>query len=362
MPSAEALVWARRAFPGLDPLSAQPLPPAGSSRTLTRLRHTGGSLVLVENPVEITAAANENDAFGYLAAHLGARGIPVPGVLAYKRSRGWSLVEDLGDRDLFSEVRRSLHGRIPAEEGGKLREFIATLYREALEVLVRFQIDGVAAFDPRRTHNPPRYDLALMREWESGYFVRELLGRHLGLKNPPGLDTELDLLADRAAAAGTLYLIHRDYQSQNLKIHLGRICVIDFQGARLGPAQYDLAALLLDPYADLPAELRRELLEHYLGLFTARTDEERGRFLEHYPPIAAHRLMQALGAYAFLGLQRGKPAFLEHIPVALRLLEETVAPIADAFPQLAAIVAGARRRVAAGADDAPGAASRNREW
>ena len=98
MPSAEALVWARRAFPGLDPASARPLPPAGSSRTLTRLFHTGGSLVLVENPVEITAAVNENDAFGYLAAHLGARGIPVPGVLAYKRSRGWSLLEEVTRR------------------------------------------------------------------------------------------------------------------------------------------------------------------------------------------------------------------------------------------------------------------------
>ena len=106
MPSADALAWARRAFPGLDPLSARPLPPAGSSRALTRLFHTGGSLVLVENPVAVTEAVNENDTFGYLAAHLGARGVPVPGVLAYKRSRGWSLVEDLGDRDLCAEVRQ----------------------------------------------------------------------------------------------------------------------------------------------------------------------------------------------------------------------------------------------------------------
>ena len=70
--------------------------------------------------------------------------------------------------------------------------------------------------------------------------------------------------------------------------------------------------------------------------------------------------MQALGAYAHLGLQRGKPAFLAHIPVALRLLEETVAPIAEAVPQLAATVAAARRRVAlaAGGEDAPGGVSR----
>ncbi len=350
MPAADALAWARRAFPGLDPASARPLPPAGSSRALTRLFHTGGSLVLVENPVEVTEAVNENDAFGYLAAHLGARSIPVPGMLAYKRSRGWSLVEDLGDRDLCSEVRRALHG--PAPPSQSELERVTALYREALDVLVRLQVDGVRGFDPRRTHNAPRYDVALMREWESGYFVRELLGGHLAMAVPPGLDAELDRLAAGAAEAGAEYLLHRDYQSQNLKIHLGRICVIDFQGARLGPPQYDLASLLLDPYADLPADLRGVLLDHYLTLFKARTGSG-DRFLEHYPVIAAHRLMQALGAYAFLGLQRGKPAFLSHIPVALRLLEQTIRPLADAAPGLVAVVAEARLQIRNAAAPAP---------
>jgi hypothetical protein len=293
--------------------------------------------------VDVTDAANENDAFAYLAAHLGARGIPVPAVLAYERSRGWLLVEDLGDRDLYGEVRQTLQAAaspFPAD-----RERVTSLYREAIDVLVRLQVDGAEGFDPRRTHNPPRYNVALMREWESGYFERELIGRRLGLGVPPGLGAELDRLAGRAAEAGAAYLLHRDYQSQNLKIHRGRVFVIDFQGARLGPPQYDLAALLLDPYADLPADVRRDLLDHYLSLFTARTGENRGRFLERFPVVAAHRLMQALGAYAFLGLQRGKPAFLAHIPVALRLLEETLAPLADEAPRLVALVAEARLRL-----------------
>jgi aminoglycoside/choline kinase family phosphotransferase len=337
--SPEALVWARRAFPGLDPTTAEPLPPAGSSRALTRLRHTGGSLVLVENPVEVTADVNENDAFMYLAVHLGARDVPVPGVLSYKRSRGWLLVEDFGDVDLFALSRHALGGAGSPEE----REQLAARYREALDVLVRLQVDGAQGFDPRRTHNPPRYDVELMRQGESGYFLRELIVNHLGLPVPDGLDAELDRLAARAAEAGCAYLLHRDYQSQNLKVHIDRVCVIDFQGARLGPPQYDVAALLLDPYADLPAGLRAALLEHYLAAFTARTGTTRAQFLEHFPAIAAHRLMQALGAYAFLGLRRGKPAFLAHVPTALRLLEETLAPVAGEAPTLCALVAAARR-------------------
>jgi len=191
-------------------------------------------------------------------------------------------VEDLGDRDLCAEVHDAL--RCPGDAGTAGRERIAALYREALAVLVRLQVDGAAGFDPRRTHNPPRYDVALMRDGESGYFVRELIVHRLGLAVPAGLDAELDRLAARAAKAGAAYLLHRDYQSQNLKIQNGSVRVIDFQGARFGPPQYDLAALLLDPYADLPGDLREELLDHYLELFSARTGEGRRGFLEHLPP------------------------------------------------------------------------------
>jgi hypothetical protein len=345
VPSVEALSWARRTFPGLDPASSSPIPPAGSARTLIRLRHAGGSLVLVENAVEASDGANENDSFRYLAAHLGARGIPVPAVLAYDRTHGWLLVEDLGDRDLSGEVRHALQAGAACSPAD--RERLLAWYREALDVLVRLQVDGAEGFDPRRTHNPPRYDVALMREWESGYFERELIGRRLGLRVPAGLDAELDRLAARAAQAGAAYLLHRDYQSQNLKIHRGRVFVIDFQGARLGPPQYDLAALLLDPYVGLPTDVRRDLIDHYLAQFIARTGGDRGRFLGSFPFVAAHRLMQSLGAYAFLGLQRGKPAFLAYIPVALRLLEETIAPLADQAPRLRALVAEARLRLPA---------------
>ncbi len=346
MPSPNALDWARGILPGLEPASARPLPPAGSARALTRLICDGGSVVLVENPVAATDAPNENDGFVYLAAHLGARGIPVPAVLAYERPRGWYLVEDLGDRDLHAEVREALHRPGRAEPAAVAR--VAALYREALEVLVRLQVDGATGFDPRRTHNPPRYDAALMREWESGYFLRELVVRHLGLATPPGLEDELDALAGLGEGAGADCLLHRDYQSQNLKIHLGRVCVIDFQGARRGPPQYDAAALLLDPYADLPAALRGELLGRYLRAFAARTGTEPQRFLEHYPVVAAHRLMQALGAYAHLGLQRGKPSFLAHVPAALRLLDETLVPLATVAPRLLCLVREAALRVAAG--------------
>ena len=47
---------------------------------------------------------------------------------------------------------------------------------------------------------------------------------------------------------------------------------------------------------------------------------------------AMQRLMQALGAYAFLGLVKGHKHFLEHIPNALRSLRAAVAKIDNLQP------------------------------
>jgi hypothetical protein len=39
--------------------------------------------------------------------------------------------------------------------------------------------------------------------------------------------------------------------------------MIDFQDARMGPAQYDPASLLRDSYVTLPENLVSELIHHY---------------------------------------------------------------------------------------------------
>ena len=55
-------------------------------------------------------------------------------------------------------------------------------------------------------------------------------------------------------------------------------------------------------------------------------------FRETLDLCAMQRLMQALGAYGFLGLVRERRAFLDHIPAALKSLREVLGRI----PELAA--------------------------
>ena len=86
-------------------------------------------------------------------------------------------------------------------------------------------------------------------------------------------------------------------------------------------------------------------MAEYLDDFLRRTSLDRSRFLDDFPPVALHRLMQALGAYAFLGRQAGKEAFLSFIPPALRLIDEVfrLLPAAE-YPILGRLLVAARER------------------
>ena len=115
--------------------------------------------------------------------------------------------------------------------------------------------------------------------------------------------------------------MHRDFQSQNIIVRNGQAHLIDFQGMRPGLAQYDLASLLYDPYVDLSDAERAELIEHYCR---QKPSNDFGKILRL---CAMQRLMQALGAYGFLGLVKGHKAFLQYIPKALALLRQVIARI-----------------------------------
>ena len=139
-------------------------------------------------------------------------------------------------------------------------------------------------------------------------------------------------------------LVHRDLQSQNVMVRNGEPFLIDFQGMRLGSPFYDLGSLLCDPYVEIGEEGRAALLRYYYDLTRPHYDWE--QFRELFLSGSAQRLMQALGAYGFLGRERGKPHFLAHIPAALdRLIEIT--DRLETLPQLHALARRCRAKVPA---------------
>jgi aminoglycoside/choline kinase family phosphotransferase len=90
---------------------------------------------------------------------------------------------------------------------------------------------------------------------------------------------------------------------------------IDFQGMRLGPAVYDLASLLVDPYVGLDEGSQQNLFQYYAARRGWGGAMERLFWL-----AAVERLCQALGAFGRLSRLPGGAPFRRHIPSALHLL------------------------------------------
>jgi N-acetylmuramate 1-kinase len=191
-----------------------------------------------------------------------------------------------------------------------------------------------------KEHLPAEFNAALY-QWEQSYFFENCLGRYFEMSESKLEElTALPVLQEVAEHLASLprVLVHRDFQSQNIIIQNGQANLIDFQGMRPGLAQYDVASLLFDPYVELSGAEQSELISYYRQKQTDNGRRVDGDFDYTLRLCAMQRLMQALGAYGFLGLIRGHQDFLQYIPRAVRSLREIVATIDDLKP-LASLLA-----------------------
>ena len=293
----------------------------GSDRRFWRLAVGDWSAVAMISP----PADEEFERFTEIAGFLENRNLGGPTLLSVAEADHAVLMEDLGTDSLFSLVQ--------GEGFGTAR--IADAYRRTVDHLLDLQ----KATEPARSLCPCAVDRCLDYDslrWETGYFKEHFLVGHLGLESAhlAELDGEFHTLAERAAAQPRV-LIHRDFQSQNIHLQDGRIRLVDFQGMRLGPLTYDLMSLLLDPYVALPAGFRAELLDRFAaGAVAVGSADSLSAVDIRAMALAAglQRIMQALGAFGFLGRVKGKRSFLDHIPAGLAVLREILGEMGEATP------------------------------
>jgi len=110
--------------------------------------------------------------------------------------------------------------------------------------------------------------------------------------------------------------------------------LIDFQGMRFGTPFYDLGSILCDPYVSFETEERLILLAYYYHL--SERDIDWSAFQDAFWEASAQRLMQALGAYGFLGIKKGLKNYLSHVPAGICNLH-TAAKNAVSLPTLVGI-------------------------
>ncbi|MFA6291655.1 MAG: sugar phosphate nucleotidyltransferase [Victivallales bacterium] len=281
----------------------------GSNRKFYRISYPDSSRVVMLSSAE----DQDFDRFIRIGSYLFQNGLGTPEIFNYDKVQHAVLMEDLGDETVHEVLKK---------------ENKADVYRKVIDWLVGFQKKSYALGDECRKEVDRVFDYPGIR-WETEYFTENFLKRHLGADDAKceALKPGFDMLANEALIQPQV-LIHRDFQSQNIMIKDGKVRVVDFQGARQGPLAYDLMSLLKDAYVDIPQTFRKEMEDYYYeGLQATGVREltfSKALFRKYAVVAGLQRNMQALGAFTFLSLVKGKRKYLDYIPGGVKNLIEGI--------------------------------------
>ncbi len=273
----------------LEDVAAQFLGARGSDREFWRLVRGDDRAIAV---IYDDSTRVENARYAGHAAVLSAAGVPVPKVLADVPELKATALEDCGAKslqDLASDSRANL----------------VKLYTPVMSALKTFHEKGLEKALATEAALEPSFGPDLFK-WERDLFEEHCLKSRFGYDAmPDDVRRELEGVADSLSRARPV-LLHRDFQSSNVLFRDdGSFAFIDFQGMRLGPAAYDLASVLYDPYVHIEPSARERLRAAYGGVSS-----------EELALGAVQRLVQALGAFGRLA-SVGQPSFGKHVMPAL---------------------------------------------
>jgi aminoglycoside/choline kinase family phosphotransferase len=278
-----------------------------SGRAIMRL--TSGKLSAIGI---LYSVREENVAFLEFSRYFRRRGLPVPEIYAEDLSHGAYLEEDLGDTTLFEYLVQNRAGAVIAQPA-------IDAYRKVVAALPRFQVEAGRDLNYKVCYPRASFDRQSIA-WDLNYFKYYFL-RLAGIPfNEQALEYDFTRLTKFLLSANHDYFLYRDFQSRNVMLRDGQPYFLDYQGGRKGALQYDIASLLYDGKADLPPELRQELLDYYLECLGSYIDVKREAFMEHYYAYVYVRILQAMGTYGFRGFYERKSHFLLSVPYALKNL------------------------------------------
>lgn len=297
-------------IPSSTSLCLQPILKGGSDRCFYRLVDGASTRAIV---MHYSQERQENEYYASIGFFLKRLGIQVPEILVYDAENRLVWLEYLGEIDLHALNDKPWSERRPA-------------YEKTLRQVHRLHAQGWTAWNQQSPIPPLMHGFDhTLYTWEQNYFLEQFVEavchKMLSPTVRDALAAEWRGLVERLQQH-PVCLVHRDLQSQNIMLRGGEPYLIDFQGMRFGTSFYDLGSLLFDPYVSWTESEQNELLRFYYDL--APSGLNWNDFQRAFFEAASQRLMQALGAYGFLGLKKGKKQFLNHIPAGLRNLRQAV--------------------------------------
>ena len=307
---SEVLHFAQDAYSEAAVVDIEQLAQAGSDRIYYRIRNG------VNRSIIATQSANveENERFILLANYFENKGISVPQILAVHPDKELYLQNDAGSKCLLDLV---------LELG--YTDDVKNLYKKTLQELIQIQLCAkdnsfLPIFEtlPSFGRDQIIYDLR--------YFKNNFALKTAVPFDDERLEKEFDVLA-RSLDKERSFFMYRDCQGRNIMAKNDKVVFIDFQGGLQGHPMYDVASLLWQAKAKIPATWKQELVNEYLTNFEAITRErgihfDKAQWKHDYQILTLTRLLQVLGAYGLRGLVEGKEHFISSIPLGLSNIKE----------------------------------------
>ena len=237
--------------------------------------------------------------------------VPIPRIVDHVDELGILALEDLGDVTLQAHL-------------GAPQAAHAALYRQAVSLIATLQKRGDELASPSYVPYGIAFDVEKFT-WELDFFLKHFVEVYRGAKLT---DAERQAIRDEfkpiitELAGERRVLCHRDYHSRNLMLHEGRLYVIDFQDARMGPDTYDLVSLLRDSYVDLTDRELDELIAYFLALKGSPSDET--AFRERFDLMALQRNLKALGTFGYQTGARQNPVYIQYIPRTIKYVRQNL--------------------------------------
>jgi N-acetylmuramate 1-kinase len=282
-----------------------------SSRVYFRAVFSAGDTAIVM--VQPNRGQQEEATFLDVHRFLENLGLPVPRIYRHDEEESLLLLEDLGD-DLLEAVVYRL-GIIDSRP----------LYEEAVDLLLEMG-RTTAGLSSGCTAFSLAFDLTKLMD-EMHFFITHFVRAHSRQTPPDSACKSLEeffLGICTKLASEPRRFTHRDYHARNLILSDGRLVMIDFQDARMGPAQYDLASLLRDSYVTLPEPLVEDLIVRYYEGMEKAGQESLARFRYIFDLMSLQRNIKALGTFGYQTARLGAARYVSSIPRTGRYVKRNI--------------------------------------
>jgi aminoglycoside/choline kinase family phosphotransferase len=280
-----------------------------SFRRYFRIVCQQASFIAVDAPPE----HEDSRQFCKVAALFETQACVVPKVYASDFEQGFMLLSDLGDTMLLDELNE---------------KNVEGFYAQALEELVKLQAAKLKGGElPLYNKQKLIDEMALFQQW----FVEDYLVYSLSQKERKLIEDTQGLIADEVLKQQQV-IVHRDFHSRNIMVLPGKLALIDFQDALIGPITYDAVSLLKDCYLEWPDAQREEYLQSYFNKLLEKNISQEKNFKNFYVGfewMGLQRHLKVLGIFSRLSIRDGKDAYLNDLPLTFKYVEEVLEKIPE---------------------------------